>query len=343
MHIPLRQRVAANIVFVLAGGFCQSNCTIRPGTSLTWAIVSPWPSSTRPCLPPHNMTFRAQIVWPFRGLDCLAHTDKTDKTVPQITAPSSIIRLLWTESSRLCACLSSRSDKQGGYNSAVDLTLYFVTVCVCVCVWGGGGVLLAHRSAWDYETKPFEYWWAERTICTKLSNYSSATVTRHNRPVSVGFHVVVSRWDNVFWSRNVEIASTLWTKCVVCLCLECFNTLNTKCVVCLCLECFNTRNTKCVVCLCLECFNTLNTKCVVCLCLECFNTLNTKCVVCLCLECFNTLNTKCVVCLCLECFNTRNTKCVVCLCLECFNTRNTKCVVCLCLECFNTLTPLPNI
>lgn len=80
----------------------QSNCTIRPGTSLTWAFVSARPSSSRPCLPSHNMTFPAQIVWPFRGPDCLPHSDKTDKAVPQITAPS-FIRLLWTEcSSVIC-------------------------------------------------------------------------------------------------------------------------------------------------------------------------------------------------------------------------------------------------
>lgn len=114
VDIPVGQSVAANILCVLAVGFWRNNCMIRLGTSLTWAFVSPWPSSTRPCLPSHNMTFGAQIVWPFRRLDRLAHTDKTDKTVSEITAPSSIISLLWTECSLLSACLSSPSDKHGG-------------------------------------------------------------------------------------------------------------------------------------------------------------------------------------------------------------------------------------
>ncbi len=136
LHIPVGQNVAASRLFVFSVGFWQNNCMIRPGTSLTWAFVSPWPSSTRPCLPSRNMTFGAQIVWPFRRLDCLAHTDKTDKTVSQITAPSSIIRLLWTERSLRRACLSSAGDKQRSprcsCSSAVDLLLDPVTVSLWV-------------------------------------------------------------------------------------------------------------------------------------------------------------------------------------------------------------------
>lgn len=137
LHIPVGQSVAANILFVLSVEFWQNNCMIRPGTSLTWAFVSLWPSFTRPCLPSRNMTFGAQIVWPLRRLDCLAHTDKTDKTVSQITAPCSIIRLLWTECSLHCACLSSAEDKQWAHSAATGLLLiYHWTLSVCHSGWG---------------------------------------------------------------------------------------------------------------------------------------------------------------------------------------------------------------
>lgn len=35
LHIPVRQSVAANILFVVPVGFWQNNWMIRPGTSLT--------------------------------------------------------------------------------------------------------------------------------------------------------------------------------------------------------------------------------------------------------------------------------------------------------------------
>lgn len=112
-----------------------NNCMIRLGTSLTWAFVSPCPSSTRPCLPSHNMTFGAQIVWPFRRLDCLAHTDKTDKTVSQITAPASIIRLHWIECSLHCACLSSAEISSMAHSSATTVDLLLCHLFVIVSLW----------------------------------------------------------------------------------------------------------------------------------------------------------------------------------------------------------------
>ena len=144
LHIPAGQSVAANILFVLSAEFWQNNCAIRPGTSLTWAFVSPWPSSTRPCLPSRNMTFGAQIVWPLRRLDCLAHTDKTDKTVSQITAPSSIIRLLWTECSPCAVHVCHLLKISSGPTARLQLCCWFATG-LCHRVTLGGGEALAHK------------------------------------------------------------------------------------------------------------------------------------------------------------------------------------------------------
>lgn len=140
-HFPVT--VAANIFLVLCTlSSFLNNCMIRLSTSLTWAFVSLWPSSTRPCLPSHNMTFGAQIVWPFRRLDCLAHTDKTDKTVSQITAPASIIRLLWTECCLHCACLSSAEISSMAHSSATTVDLL---LCHCVTLSGEKHLLISLR------------------------------------------------------------------------------------------------------------------------------------------------------------------------------------------------------
>lgn len=206
LHIPVGQSVAANILFVPAVGFWQSNCMIRPGTSLTWAFVSPWPSSTRPCLPSHNMTFGAQIVWPFRRLDCLAHTDKTDKTVSQITAPSSIIRLLWTECSPLCACLSSPSDKQGStqcsYNTAVDLLLDFVTVSVRV--WRSTSSQVSVRLS-NHNIRASRHWQAKPLLGTV--NVFGFWISCWSNRCAWGYHKGVtlkSLDDGVYWTKKTK-------------------------------------------------------------------------------------------------------------------------------------------